>query len=255
MGTDNKFPTEVIDLPSKGWYYDQNSVLASGQIELKYLTAKEEDILTSRNLIQKGVVLDRLLQALIVDKNIDYSQLLTGDKNGILVATRILGYGKEYKVNITCSSCGQLQSNVVDLTALVEKDIKEPTEKGKNEFTFMLPILKKVVIFKLLTHKDEEDIIKEIEMSKKLGSDIDTTLSTRLKYIITSVDGNATEAAVRAFVDNDFLARDARAFRDYYASVNPDIDLSFDFGCENCGEHRRVEMPIGIDFFWPDTGV
>ncbi|KKL88020.1 hypothetical protein LCGC14_1928880 [marine sediment metagenome] len=253
MGIDYKFPTEVIDLPSHGWFYKPDSPLASGQIELKYMTAREEDILTSRNLIQKGVVLDRLLQALIVGKDFDYGQLLTGDKNGIYIASRILAYGKDYKANITCRVCGVVTATNVDLTQLDEKEVPKPDEPGKNEFTFKLPGTGRTLIFKLLTHADEEDITAELENATKLGSDVEYTISTRLKYIILAVDGNADKQAVRDFVDNEFLARDAKAFRDYYYTVNPDVDMSYNFVCPKCNSERRITVPLGIDFFWPES--
>lgn len=253
MSANNKFPTEVIDLPSKGWFYSPDSKLASGQIELKYMTAREEDILTSRNLIQKGVVLDRLLQALIVDKDLDYSQLLTGDKNGIYIAARVLAYGKDYKANVTCRSCSTVTATNIDLTQLNEKDVEKPAEQGKNEFSFKLPIIGKTLLFKLLTHADEEDITAELDNMSKMGGDVEYTISTRLKYIITAIDGNTDGQAIREFVDNEFLARDAKAFRDYYYTVNPDVDMSYDFVCPKCKSERRISVPLGIDFFWPES--
>ncbi len=254
--TDRKFPTEVIDLPSQGWFYDKDSPLASGQIELKYMTAREEDILTSTNLIQKGVVLDRLLQALIVNKDIDYGELLTGDKNGIMVAARVLAYGKNYPANVTCAGCDKRSRIDIDLTQLNEKEVPEPEEKGKNEFVFKLPNCGKTLIFKLLTHQDDEDIEKELRAQKKIGdSDVDYTMSTRLKYIIVAVDGDASKQVVRDFVDNEFFTPDARAFRQYYYGINPDVDMGYDHVCEKCKETRRISVRLGIDFFWPDTEV
>lgn len=257
MSNDRKFPTEVIDLPSKGWFYDPQSPLASGRIELKYMTAREEDILTSRNLIAKGVVLDKLLQALVVDKSIDYGQLLTGDKNGIMIAARVLAYGKDYKTNVTCRTCGHVTKTSVDLTALVEKTISEPTIKGVNEFTFTLPLSGKTLKFKLLTHADDEQIQLELTKLDGVDSEVDHTMSTRLKYIITAIDGNDNKQAVRDFVDNQFLTRDARSFREHYYSVNPDVDMTFSFVCNNpeCKQERRIAVPLGVDFFWPDAGV
>ncbi len=252
MGTENKFPPELIDLPSSGWYYDVDNPLSSGQLELKYMTAKEEDILTSRNLIQKGIVFDRLLQSLIVNKDIDYNSLLTADRNGIMIASRILAYGKDYRVKVRCRDCGTMTDTSVDLTQLEEKTLKEPEEKGVNSFTFELPFSKTTVTFKLLTQGDQNSIDHELRQHQKTGSDIDTSLSTRLKYIITAVDGDDNKQIVRAFVDNSFVTRDSRAFREYYSSVNPDIDLEFSFQCESCNEERRATMPIGIEFFWPE---
>ena len=93
-----KFPTEMVDLPSKGHFYVDGHPLSKGKVEVKYMTAREEDILTSQNLIKQGVVIDKLLQSLIVDKSIKVDDMLVGDKNAIMVAARILGYGKNYEI-------------------------------------------------------------------------------------------------------------------------------------------------------------
>jgi len=255
MSIETKFPTETIDLPSKGWYYDPESLLASGQIELKYLTAKEEDILTSTNLIQKGLVIDRLLESLIVNKDVKFTDLLIGDKNAIMIASRILGYGKDYDARITCMACGKVNDVRVDLTSIDDKEIPEPKTKGDNSFEYKLPVSKRTVNFKLLTQGDENKIDEEVARYRKVDPDIDRTLTTRLKHIITAVDGDETPANVRNFVDNEFLARDSKAFRTHYQTVTPDIDLFVDHHCPNCKDERRVTVPIGVDFFWPDTEI
>ena len=251
MDKDRKFPTEVIDLPSKGWFYDQEGPLASGQIELKYMTAREEDILTSLNLIQKGVVLDRLLKAVVVTPKVNVDDLLVGDKNGILLASRILAYGKDYPTSITCRQCGVVNATTVDLTALEERDIVEPEEKGQNEFEYFLPEIKVTVTFRALTHGDDEKINKEVEGQRKISDDVDYIKSTRLKYMIVSVDGDTSESTIREFVDNGLIARDAMALRQEYNRVVPDVDLTFDFTCTGCDDQRRISVPLGIDFFWP----
>jgi len=254
--TDKKFPTEVIDLPSKGWYYPKESPLSSGQVELKYLTAREEDILTSTNLIQKGIVLDKLLESLIVSKDIDHRDLLIGDKNGLLIAARIMGYGAEYPIKVTCPACTLEQEFAVNLGNLEEKKIKEPKEKGVNEFTFTLPHSKRKITFKLLTQRDEEQIEKELEGIRKAGvTEVDKSLTTRLKQTILSIDGNDNPQAVRNFVDNEFLARDRLAFRSYYDEVNPNIIMTAPFKCNNkaCEHETDVGIPIGLRFFWPDA--
>lgn len=251
MDTDRKFPTEVIDLPSKGWFYDQDGPLASGQVELKYMTAREEDILTSLNLIQKGVVLDRLLKAVVVTPKVNVDDLLVGDKNGILLASRILAYGKDYPTSVTCRQCGVVNACIIDLTDLEEKDIAEPEEKGQNEFEFFLPETKVTVIFRALTHGDDEKINAEVEVQRKISGDVDYVKSTRLKFMIESVDGDTTDSTIRQFVDNGLIARDAVALRREYARVVPDVDLTFDFTCTGCSDERRISVPLGIDFFWP----
>ena len=247
MEQENKFPTEIIDLPSKGLLYPKESPLSSGKIEMKYMTAKEEDILTNQNYINRGIVIDKLIQALIVDKSIKYGELLTGDKNVLLVAARILGYGETYEFTY------QGENHTVDLSKLDNKVIDESLfEAGKNEFTYTLPTLNKSITFKILTHQDDMDIDRELKGLQKINKDSNPEMTTRLKYIIQSVDGKQDQKTIRDFVDNEFLARDARAFRNYYASIQPDLDLTF--YPEN-GPEEGVDIPIGINFLWPDANI
>lgn len=242
-----KFPTEVVDLPSKGKLYPPDSPLASGTIEMKYMTAKEEDILTNQNYIEKGIVIDKLLQALIVDKTIEYNQLLVGDKNALLIAARILGYGKDYEFEYA----GEKES--IDLSLINNKELHPDIEKAKeNSFNFTLPTSGKVITFKLLCHGDEQLIDQEIKGLKKINKESSAELSTRLKYMIVAVNGDSERKNVRAFVDNEFLARDSRAFRNYLRDFQPDVDMKF--YPEN-GPEGGVDIPIGVNFLWPDANV
>ena len=244
MEQEKKFPTEVVDLPSKGLLYPEDSPLRTGTIEMKYMTAKEEDILTNQNYIQKGVVIDKLLQALIVNKKISYNQLLVGDKNAILVAARILGYGKDYEFNYLGAS------ETVDLSQISNKELHPDVEKAtNNEFTFKTPTTQDTFTFKLLTHGDELNVQKEIEGLKKINKESSAELSTRLKFMITSVNGD--DKAVRSFVDNQFLARDSRAFRKHISEIQPDVDLKF----YPEGVEEGVDIPIGVTFLWPDSNL
>ena len=247
MEKQNKFPSEIVELPSKGLLYSKDSPLSSGKIEMKYMTAKEEDILTNQNYIQKGVVIDKLLQALIVDKSIQYNDLLIGDKNALLVAARVLGYGKEYEFNY-----GDVKETI-DLSQLKEKEVDQTQLKtGKNEFKFTLPTTEVELTFKLLTHGDEAKIQREITGLRKINKDASPDLSTRLKYMITAVNGNGDTKTIRDFVDNQFLARDSREFRKHIENISPDIDLRF--YPEN-GPEEGVTIPIGVTFLWPDAAV
>jgi hypothetical protein len=245
---DNKFqfPTEVVDLPSKGLLYPEDSPLSSGTIEMKYMTAKEEDILTNINYLEKGIVIDKLLQSLIVSK-VNYADLLLGDKNALLIAARILGYGKDYDISY------QGKPYTVDLSELNNKNIDESLiTKGVNEFSFTLPTSGNVIKFKLLAHGDEIKIDEEIKGLQKLDRDSNPELTTRLKHMITSVDGETNPAKIRQFIDNAFLARDSRAFRNYIKVIQPDIDLTF---YPEGGPEGGVDIPIGISFLWPDAGL
>ena len=237
-----KLPTETIELPSKGLLYPEDSELAKGTIEMKYMTAKEEDILTNQSYIRNGTVLDKLMKSLIVSK-INYDDLLIGDKNAIMVASRVLGYGNEYVFEYNG------EEHTVDLATLENKPLNEELFTSRtNEFTFTLPKSKNTITFKLLTHKDEQDINRELEGLKKINKDSSPELSTRLKHMITSVEGNRDKKDIREFVDNYLLAQDSRALREYVREIQPDVDLTF---FPN-GSDDRVSLPIGLKFFWPD---
>tara|TARA_R110002153_G_scaffold246237_1_gene401876 strand:- start:13557 stop:14300 length:744 start_codon:yes stop_codon:yes gene_type:complete len=247
MEQTQKFPTEIVDLPSGGKFYPKESPLANGTIEMKYMTAKEEDILTNQNYIEKGIVIDKLLKALIVDKTVDYSSLLLGDKNALLIAARILGYGKDYEF----SYGGTIQS--VDLSLLDNKVLSEEVKSATdNAFDYTLPTTKRVITFKLLNHADETKIDQEIKGLKKINKESSAELSTRLKHMVIAVDGNEEKKHIRSFVDNEFLARDSRSFRLYLRNFQPDVDMTF---YPEDGPEGGVEIPIGINFLWPDATV
>jgi len=236
-----KFPTEEIELPSKGLVYSEDNPLSSGKVEIKYMTAKEEDILSNQSYIQKGNVLDKLLESVVVSK-INIKDLIVGDKNAILIATRILGYGKEYKVEI------KGEEHIIDLSTLENKPLDESfITPGKNEFDYTLPSTETKITFKILTGNDELKIERELAGLKKINKDASPELSTRLKYMITSVDGETGTKEIREFVDNYLLARDSRALREHIRAIQPDVDL--DYVLDN-GE--EVVVPIGLNFFWPD---
>ena len=241
-----KIPTETVSLPSKGLLYPETSPLAKGEIEMKYMTAKEEDILTNANYIRQGTVIDKLLQALIITP-IDYNELLIGDKNAVLIAARVLGYGKDYNVSFGG------EEFTIDLSKLEDKVVDESLFKhGINEFTFTLPHSGNNVTFKLLTHGDEQKIEAEIKGMQKVNPNVTTDVTTRLKYIITSIEGKRDTKDIRDFVDNYLIAKDARALRQYYSSISPDINMKYK--PENyAGE--GIDFTIGINFFWPDSGV
>jgi len=253
-----KFPTEIIELPSKGLLYPDGHPLRSGKIEMKYMTAREEDILTTQSYIKQGVVLDKLFRALIVGNGegvqINYGDLLTGDKNAVMIAARVLGYGKDYTIKVQNPS-GTEQEEKIDLTKFEHKELREDLiTPGTNEFEFKLPASKRTVTFKILNHRDSLEIDKEIKSLQKIKDQYGSKqLTTRLFHTITSVDGDESKSAIRNFVKNELLAIDSRALRDFIAEISPDVDLKIDlFDAEN-GEPFSVNMPIGVDFFWPSV--
>lgn len=247
-----RFPTEVIDLPSKGLVYPESSPLSSGTIELKYMSAKEEDILTNQNFIQKGVVIDKLLQSMIVDKKINYNELILGDKNAILVAARILGYGAEYDIEVS-DKYGKKIPVKINLSQLENKPVKEELfTRGKNEFNFILPQSKITVTFKLLTHSDEINIDKEIQGLKKAFPNDSFEITTRLKHQIIAINGDTRAENVRYFVDN-MLLTDSRALRKYINEIMPDLNMTFSYEDSKGDAVEGVSIPMNINFLWPDA--
>jgi|TARA_R100000479_G_C6376760_1_gene199322 hypothetical protein len=242
-----KFPTETVELPSLGLIYPKDNPLSSGKIEMKYMTAKEEDILTNQNYIKDGSVLDKLIKSLIVSK-IDYDDLVVGDKNAVLVAARILGYGADY----TFKYGGQEET--VDLSTLETKYLTEDSlkEKHVNRFEFTCPASKTVLEFKLLSGKDDKKVKSEIKGLQKINKNSNPEMSTRLKYMILSVDGKTDNKDIRDFVDNYFLARDSRALREHIKSFQPDIDMTFNLESSG-GIVEKVSLPMTVNFFWPDS--
>ena len=240
------FPTEEVTLPSKGLIYPKDNPLSKGVLEMKYMTAKEEDILTNQSYIKNGTVVDKLLKSLIITP-IDYNDIIVGDKNAIMIAARVLGYGKDYTFELNG------EEHTVDLTEVKDKELKEEDliSKAQNEFEFTLPTIKKTITFKILTHGDERKIENEIKGIKKVRKNESPEPSTRLKHMILSVDGDTERKNIREFVDTQLLARDARALRNYIKEIQPDVDLVFNIETEV--EEKEVRIPIGITFFWPDS--
>lgn len=241
-----KLPTETVELPSKGLLYPEDSPLAKGEIEMKYMTAKEEDILTNQNYLANGTAIDKLLQSLIVTPEVNYNDILLGDKNAIMLAARVLSYGKDYQFTL-----GD-QIVTADLTTLQPKPFREDLVTNRvNEFSYTLPHSKNEVTFKLLSHQDEKSIEKEIQGLQKIDKNTNPEGSTRLKYIITSVNGARENSDIRKFVDNYLLAKDARELRKYYSEIAPDIEFVGTVHTAN-GVEEGVNVPITLSFFWPD---
>jgi hypothetical protein len=253
-----EYPSEVVDLPSQGWFYDSSSPLASGKIDIKYMTAKEEDILTSQNLIKKGVVLDKLLEQLIVTPNVKLDDILVGDKNAIFIAARILAYGKDYKIKFKDPSNNEDVEDTVDLAKLDAKEFDfDQHEKGRNLFEFEFPFSKRKIHWSLLTHADEQAIEMEMKSLKKFTKNKNETteITTRLKYVIKALDGDEDKARIKSFVDKELLARDSLAFREHARDNTPDLDMTFNFESEDTGYEERMTIPLGVDFFYPSARV
>jgi len=238
-----KFPTETVDLPSKGLIYPSDSPLRSGKVEMKYMTAKEEDILTNQAFIEQGVVLDKLLKALTLDK-FDIKTLFPGDKNALMVASRVLGYGKEYSFTMNNTDYN------IDLSVLENKTFDESLITSDGTFKFTLPSSENEIEFKFLTELDEEKITQEIEGLKKVNKNSSSEVTTRLKHQIVVINGSSDKNDIREFVDTMLLASDSRALRIYIKDISPDVNLSTTV--EINGKEEKIDIPINLNFFWPD---
>ena len=246
-------PTEHVDLPSGGKFYPEGHPLCGKEsIEIKYMTAKEEDILTSQSLLKKGLAIERLLESVILDKSINPKSMLVGDRNAVLVAARITGFGNDYETQITCPSCSTTSEYCFDLDEATAKEFSLPegvTENTEGTFTLTLPTTKVETEVKLLNGQDEAKILAQQE-SKKKHKLPETPLTDQLKSIIVSVNGNTDRSIINQFV-SVMPSRDTRHLRSVYAKVTPNIDMTFDFDCPNCGANTDVEVPFTVSFLWP----
>lgn len=244
MNSNQEILHEIVDLPSKGLVYSENSPLSQGFVKIKYPTAKEEDILTNINYIRQGTVFDKLLEAVLLDK-INIKELLTSDRESILVAIRVLAYGNEYKVNINNTWLN------IDLSKVTERklDDKLLLTPKTNEFKFTLPSSKTDITFKLPTVNDEEEIEKEVEGINKIKTNTSPYITTRLKHLILSVGGKRDQQTIRDFVDN-MLSRDSKALRKYIGEISPSTEITYEYDFGNGLEKGSV--PITPEFFWPE---
>lgn len=244
------FPTEVIELPSQGKIYDLTNPLSSGTVEMKYMTAREEDILTNVNLLKQGIAIERMLQSLIKSP-IKYEDLLLGDRNGLLIASRILAYGSTYSFEYVDSETEAKEVVTIDLQDLKNKQVDYSLYNNKNEFTFELPHSKNVVTFKLLTIADEKAIEAEIKGLKKANL-VAGEITLRLKRQILSVNGDYEAKTVRDFVDNYLIAKDSGPLRAYIGKITPDIDLTVNFTLSS-GREVEEMLPLTAEFFFPGS--
>jgi len=247
-------PQELVPLPSMGKVYHPESPLHGLEmIEIKAMTAKEEDILTSRALLKKGTVITELIKSCLINRSIDPLQLLSGDRNALMVAIRITGYGPEYNVELECPECGVKSPHAFDLSALPIQRLEiEPVQTGMNLFEYELPYSKKKVRFKFMTGRDEEEIMVMNEKQKKMALGTESNVTTNLLYSIVSVDGITDRSKIAAFIKM-MPARDSLALREYIRINEPGIVMRQDTTCPACGHSEEVGMPLGVTFLWPQA--
>ena len=246
-------PTEFVQLPSKGRFYPPGHPLHNQEmIEIKQMTAKEEDILTSRSLLKQGVAIDRVLQSIVIDPRIDVSSLLVGDRNAIVVSCRVSGYGSEYTTSITCPSCEAKNDYTFDLNeaAITNGVLEGVTQNGDGTFNTVLPKSNLSVDFRLLTGRDEKFLTQG--QTTKNKNKADRLITSQLRGILVSVNDNDTAEALN-YVANNLPSMDSKYLREVYKSVQPNVDLTQHYQCEECGFQKDMEVPLTADFFWPNS--
>jgi hypothetical protein len=248
-----EIPVDRIALPSKGLIYPVGHPLCNEDaVDVKCLCAAQEDILTSSALIRNGTVLTKLMESCLLNKTIEPDTLILGDRNAILIAIRITGYGSDYSVKLNCDSCSQEYDTTFSLNGLKIKSLgATPLQPNANLFGFKLPVSGLDVQFKLLTGKDETEISQINDRNKKLGSQIDKSITLRLFQAIASINGETDKQKLN-YTINNLRAGDARALRKYILEISPNVDMKQWSKCPHCGVESEVEVPLGINFFWPD---
>lgn len=252
--TAEQVPTDLVPLPSEGKVYPAGSPLANAAtVSIRSMTARDEDILTSRALLRSGKVVNAILRSCIVDKSVDVDRMLVGDRNAVLIGIRITGYGAAYPVKVECPNCAAEVKREIDLTQLPIKrfpaDLK--INPGVNEFEFLLPLSKRPVTFKLFTGAEERALLQVMEQGRKSGM-ADELVTTRLRMQITSIAGERDPQRIANQVMS-MAARDSRELRRYIDGITPAVELKAGFKCDVCSYDGEVQVPLGTEFFWPEA--
>lgn len=245
-------PTDLVKLPSKGHFYQEGHPFHNQEeIEIGYMTTKEEDILMSPSLNKKGTVFDKLIES-ISEKTIKAATLLPGDKNAILINARKNAYGNIYEVTVTCESCMKQSDLSIDLDDVKNKSLEDKGVEftGRGTFVVSLPKTKSTVEVKMLTSEDEAEVRKKAQQKAKHNLP-ETAVTDRLRQMIVSVSGETDMLAINDFISNMPIA-DSREIQNKYIEVMPDVDFSFSHTCDDCGYENKGGVPILGTFFWPD---
>jgi len=248
------FPTEIVPLPSKGLVYPLDNPLSAGQVEIRYMTAKDEDILTNTNYLKQGIALDKLYDSIVIGnghgQSVNLHDMITGDRSAIMLAARVLGYGSDYQITVTHPDTDKKIPHMVDLNVLKPRVIDDSIFNNSREFEFELPVSKKLVTFKLQTTVEEKAIARSIANQRKAGDQPRNT-TTLLKALLISIDGEEDQSAINNFVDNHLLAKDSLMLRKRIIEVTRDYDLTITVDIPSEDFYEVLSLPIDVDFFWP----
>ncbi len=246
-------PVELIALPSAGKLYPPDHPFHDQEaVEIRSMTAREEDLLSSQALIKAGTVVDELVKACLQDKSVDITSLLVGDRNALLVAIRVVGYGPNHKGKVTCPECSETFDHTFQLNQLPYKPLgAEPVGKYQNLFSYKLPLSGWNVTFKLLTVADERALNEIEDRKKKIGGQVENRVTNRLLYSILSLNGETDRLKIQTIISN-LRAGDSRALRSYIDKIEPELNMTQDVKCRHCSVTSEVSVPLGANFFWPD---
>ena len=247
-------PVESVPLPTRGVIYSPDSLLFNTEtLQIKAMTAKEEDILTSQAFIKENIVVEKLISSCLIEKSIDVNDLITGDRNALMVSIRITGYGSDYKITHGGNDCGHENKINVELSKLGIKRLEvKPVEDGKNIFEYQLPVTKKVIRYKFLTGHDQKEIAITEKRLKKAGVVYDNTVTNFLENTILAIDGITDKNKIKHFVIN-MPALDSRSLRQHIRQSEPGIDMTWNYDCDSCNHNNDITLPITSEFFWPNT--
>jgi len=249
-----EIPVELVPIPSKGLIYNpESSLYKKESLKIKAMTAREEDILSSAALIKEGTVLDHLIDSCVME-DLDMKDMIMGDRNALMLAIRITGYGPDYPVRSTCDKCGTQNKFNVDLTSIAIKRLSiEPIEIGRNLFAYTLPVTKKKILFKFPTLKDERDrSIREKTLKSHIQSLVESNVTGNLELAIQQIDDITDRNKIKHFIMN-MPAYDSRSLRKFVRDSEPGMDMTCSFKCSNCNHENSAGIPVTSEFFWPST--
>ena len=246
-------PTEVVDLPSKGeGYPDDHPLKGKDHIEIRYMTAKDEDILSNQSLIKKGIALERLFENIIVDAKIDPLSLLVCDRNAILIQARATAYGADYEAHVGCKNCGTRNRIIFDLRnpkfegGMTEESLKHVQYVGNGLYQTKMPGTKFNVKFRVANGEDENRILSLAVENKT----VDYGTVEQYKHMIKEIEGHTDEEIINSYVEN-MIVTDATHFKMCLRRCSKSVRVSETFSCKQCSTEQEVDVPFGTDFFWP----
>jgi hypothetical protein len=248
-------PVDIAPLPSQGLVYPPASPLHGKEsVSIKAMTAKEEDILMSRAYSKQGTTITELIKSCVLERNIDPNEMLSGDRQALLVAIRITGYGADYKVEVDCPACTKREAHEFDLSKLEIQRLEiSPVQPGINQFETTLPVTKQKVTFKFMTGQDEQELSTLLDRRKKLlGESAESPVTTRLSYQTLSVANVTDKNKISTFISN-MPAKDSLYLREYIRKHEPGLSMKTEYHCSSCGADSEVSLPMGASFFWPQS--